>query len=183
MKTITKTIDIYELHELEEEAKNRALEDWRVGNYYFFLESHLYNLLKEKLDENNIKYIDNNCKTKDGLCLLYSLSHSQGDGLCFTGTFEYRDITVYVTHNFRYYHSQSTTIEAQETNNLGYHIDESEPLYQQEKIFRGIYESICKDLEVQGYDFIEYEDSMENFAECCMSNNYTFTKDGEMINE
>lgn len=182
MKTITKVYEVYELEELSKEAQEKARAKWAQGNDYYFLEDVLNERLKEQLEERGIKYLK--YPNKEGLPkVIYSLSYCQGDGACFIGEFEYKSITLYITHRDNFYtHSRTASIEAQETKNLGYHIDESEEVYKEVKEFERIYEEICNELERQGYDFIEYEDSMEAFSEACDANGYTFTKDGEMDN-
>lgn len=183
MTTVNETkTERYDLHELTPEAQEVARAKWAEGNDYYFLQDYLNTRLQELLEEKGIKYLK--YPHKEGLPkVLYSLGYSQGDGACFIGEFEYKSITLYITHNFRYYYSKSTTIEAQETKNLGYHIDESEEVYKEVKEFKQIYEDICKYIEQEGYSFMEYEDSMEAFAEACEANGYTFTKDGVMDNQ
>jgi len=43
-------------------------------------------------------------------------------------------------------------------------------------------EDCLRELETYGYDFMEHEDSEENFIEMCEANEYTFTIDGRMEN-
>lgn len=183
MKTITIKFEAYDINELKElhpEGYKKAYSNFKDGNEYFFLEDNMNERLKELLEENNIKY--RKYPQNVGLPeVMYSLSHCQGDGACFTGVFQYKNITAYITHKGNYCHSYSTTIECQETNNLGFHTDESEEIYKEEAEFHTIYQKICEELEEFGYSFIEYEDSEERFIENCEANEYYFSEDGEIV--
>jgi len=95
----------------------------------------------------------------------------------FEGIYEWNGYTVTIKHGGRYYHSNSKTIDI--TDEEGNTVDTEEP-YQ---AFEAIYQKICKELEKYGYDFIEYEDSEENFRETCEANNFVFLSTGEMFNE
>lgn len=180
----TKTIDVYTYDELTPKAKDRALMSWRDGNEYFFLGDNLNERLHELLTARGI--YDKNDTSKPGTKptqVLYSLSYSQGDGACFEGEFTYRDITAYVRKiDHHYSHKNTVAIECQETENLGWHIDEEEPLNEQVEEFEKHYSEICDALESYGYDYIKDEDSEENFIETCEANGYTFREDGTMEN-
>jgi hypothetical protein len=173
----TKTINLYTYDELTKEAQEVALREWRDNNDYFFLSDNLAERLHELLEENKIK--DTNDTSKAGTKptpVLYSLSRCQGDGAMFEGVFEWNGYTVSIKHSGHYYHSNSKTIEI--TNDTGDYI-EDKPF----EDFEALYQKICKELERYGYDFIEYEDSEENFKEACDANEYTFLLSGKMENE
>lgn len=177
MKTITRTINLYTFDELSKEAKERALQSHRETNEYYFLEDCMANRLHELLEENGIK--DMNDTSKPGTTptpVMYSLSYCQGDGAMFEGAFEWKGYTITIKHSGRYHHynSKDITINDEEGNDINGQIYED---------FNALYIDICKELERYGYDFIEYEDSEENFAEQCESNGFTFTSDGVMENE
>lgn len=169
----TKTINLYSYEELSKESKEKALENWRKDNQYFFLEEDLLNRLGEYLDDAKIK------KVGDPK-VLFSLSHSQGDGVMFEGEFKWGKYTLYIKRYGRYCHSKSAIIEMQETDNLGFSMDDEDACVID---FTELYEEICRKLEKDGYDFIEYEDSEENFMQECNGSGYTFTSDGIMEKE
>lgn len=52
----TKTINLYEYAELSPEAKEKARAKWNETNDNPLMQSHMINVLKEKLDERGIKY-------------------------------------------------------------------------------------------------------------------------------
>jgi len=170
MKTIE--ISLYDYKELSDEAKVKALEKHNADGEMYFLEDNLSEYLSELLKENNINSDDEK--------LFYSLSYCQGDGVCFVGNFEYKGITFNVTHNHRYYHSNSPTIEAE-------HADDGDELKNDlidvlEAEFIEVYKEICDKIEKSGYEQIEYEHSEENFIDLCDANEYTFEADGNMRN-
>lgn len=173
----TKTIELYEYSELSPEAQKKALSQWREGNDYFFLEYELQEKLHELLGEHGIK--DTNDTSKPGTKptpVYYSLSYCQGDGAMFEGVFEWNGYTVTVKHSGQYYHYNSKDIDM--VDEEGNEPETNEPL----KSFNELYVSICKELEHQGYAFMEYEDSEEMFVEACEANEYTFTIDGKIEN-
>lgn len=174
----TKTIDLYKLEELSKEAQKKAHSKWVENNDYHFLSDYLAERLHELLEENNIK--DTNDTSKPGTKptpVFYSLSYSQGDGAMFEGDFEWDDYRVNIQHAGHYYHynSKIINIESIETDE-----EASEKVHAD---FDEIYIKICKELERYGYDFIEQEDSFENFQEMCEANEYTFLENGIMENE
>ena len=178
----TKTIKLYTLEELSEESKEKALSGWREDNDYMFLSDDLNERLSELLEENGIK--DTNDTSKAGTKptqVQYSLSHSQGDGAMFQGvyiyTYNFTGYLIEIKHSGRYYHYNSksyttTDLEGEEVDNWK----------EVEQEFDVIYQKICGELEQHGYDYIEYEDSMENFAQSCEANEYTFEANGVMNN-
>lgn len=173
----THTIKLYEYDELSPEAKKKALELHAYAHEDPFMQSHMINLLTEKLDEHGIKYgypaTDPDVR--------YSLSDSQGDGFMFTGEFQWKQYTVYIKHdgNPHYYHSRTANIEIQETDNLGFHVDDD---HADVRAFGALYETLCKEMEQLGYDHIEYQTSEEYFIGECEANGYTFEADGTMRN-
>lgn len=182
----TKTINLYSFDELSEDAKKKAHETWKKDNDYPFMEDCLNEYLHEELVENKIVDVNgeydtvNQVRPKNKAGVLYSLGYSQGDGLCFTGEFTWKKYTIYITHKGRYVHSNSTFIEIQETDNLGFHMDDE---HKDVKKFEALYQKICKTLEERGSNFMEEEDSLENFEQICEANEYTFRSDGVMENE
>lgn len=168
----TKTITLYEYSELSDKAKERALSDWNETNDDPLMQSHMINLLKEELDERAIKY------DEDSIDVRYSLSYCQGDGFMFEGELEWKKYTIYIKHSGHYYHSYSKSVEMQETDNLGFHIENEKD----ESEFEELYQEICKKMEQIGYEHIEWYTSEEVFIETCEANEYTFRENGEMEN-
>lgn len=165
--------NIYNFDQLEETAKEKAREWFREGHDDPMMQSHMINLLKEELDERGIKY------NEDSIDVRYSLSYSQGDGFMFIGELEWNKYTIYIKHGGgRYYHSNSAQIEMQETENLGFHVDDD---HEDFKKFDAIYQEICKVMESKGYSEIEYQNSAEYIDESIEANEYTFTKEGERL--
>ena len=168
----TKTITLYEYSELSDKAKEKALSDWNETNDDPLMQSHMINLLKEELDERGIKY------KEDSIDVRYSLSYCQGDGFMFEGELEWKQYTIYIKHHGHYYHSYSKSVEMQETDNLGFHIENEKD----EQEFEELYQDICKKMERVGYEHIEWYTSEEVFIEACEANGYTFRENGEMEN-
>lgn len=172
----TKTINIYELSELSKEAKQKAHENWRIKNDYPFLKEDMLSKLDTLLEANKIK-------TTGERGVYFSLSNCQGDGVMFYGSFEWKKYTVWIKHSGHYNHSNSKSIEIQETKNPGFHIDdEYEPESKKNiyTIFEKIYQSICKELEVYGYAVMTAEDDEESFRMYCESNEVEFLEDGNI---
>jgi len=171
MKTITKQYKVYKFEELNQEAKDRAIKDFYDIEDYSFLSDDLTESLKALLEQKKVKY--------ENIRLLYSLSYCQGDGLCFTGDFNYKGKQYKITHNYRYYFA--TSVEINEINKEG---EEIYLLFQDNKdnSFIKIYRSICKELEEEGYGILEYRMTDADFAELCDSNEYKFLENGELFN-
>jgi hypothetical protein len=131
----------------------------------------------------------------------YSLSYCQGDGLCFeTKDFvteaiiellpfdkamketiktlsQSYDLTVSTTNtnpsNYTYAHERHILVEFSSS------VEESFPSYTMEAItnaFVDVYLSICKGLEVEGYECLEVQD--DEALDYAKENNLLFTKDG-----
>ncbi len=169
MKTITKKIDLFNYNELSKEAKEKALSNFRNDNEY--------DMLTEFLEENLYDLLKNNKITSDNAKVMYSLSYCQGDGAMFYGNFEWKKYNITIKHFGRYYHSNSKTIDI--STNDQFFDDASEGDYEK---FEKIYQKICHALEKYGYDFIDTENSEQNFIESCESNDWTFLLTGEMYN-
>jgi hypothetical protein len=160
MKTIE--TKVYTFDELSDKAKEAARQ-WYIEWYDDpMMQSHLGNLLKEKLEGLNIKY------DTDSINVMYSLGYSQGDGLMFEGTlYDDRGSAIIIKHSGHYYHSNSRDIDYEGASEREY------------ADFVKTYAAICKKIERAGYDEIEYQQSMEAVAEACEANDYTFTEAGK----
>jgi len=169
MKKVRVEYEVYEYKELSKESKEKVLQEWYKNEDYPMLTDNLNETLKELLKENKIKETG---ETK----LTYSLSYSQGDGLNFTGNFEWKKYTIKITHTWRYEFASSSDITVMDEN--GEEIN-SEKV---EKQFKSIYLDICNELEKQGYAELEYRMNDEEMQELCDMNGYNFSKDGKMMN-
>jgi hypothetical protein len=173
VKTITKTYEVYEYSELSKDAQEKALSTWNENNDMPFLQAMLNDECNEMLKEHGIR-----CDSNHPVCL-YSLSHSQGDGLMFEGTFDFKGNSVTIEHFGHYYHHNSAVMTWNDF--VGEKEEQNEERIAAE--FTDIYRSICKKLEKQGYDIIEDEQSEAHFIDVCNENEWTFTKDGVLLNK
>lgn len=162
MRTIESTI--YKFEELSAEAKEYAKRKYYESEEYPFLCEDLTESCKCILDEANVKY--------EKLRLLYSLSWSQGDGLCFIGELEKDGKELRLTHNYRYYFANSVSMQFIDEN--GEEVDEIPEL-------KNIYFEVCEKLEREGYGILEYRMTDAEFSEHCEVNEYEFTEKGEQI--
>ena len=144
-----KTIKLYEYSDLNKKAKEKTLNWFRENNNYDFLSDDLEEDLKELLRVNKISF-------DESLKIYYSLSYSQGDGVCFEGDFEYKDYQINIKHNGNYYHKNSVDIEI--TNEDGESVEEDI-----EKEFKDIFDDICDELEIEGYGHIEYDSIIHGY--------------------
>lgn len=173
------TIKLYDVEELEPKAFTKAYDEWRQHVDDPFMQSHMINLLKEKLEERGMAY------DVDSIDVRYSLAHCQGDGFMFEGILspDYgagRCYTAKIKHSGHYYHKYSRTIEWLDAD-TGQEDDTEEGQKDLAK-FIEMYEEICKEMEEVGYSEIEYKESEEVFKEECEANEWTFEADGTMRN-
>jgi hypothetical protein len=159
-----KETKIYKFEELSDEAKERAIAKWYEDEDYPFLQDDLTESLKSLLSDNGCEYA--NIKT------FYSLSYSQGDGLCFTGSITKDGKTLKLTHNGRYYYATSVTMDYYDEE-MGDEIDAVEEL-------KTIYFNLCYKLEKEGYAILEYRMDNDEFADNCDANNYEFDEYGNI---
>jgi hypothetical protein len=170
-------LNVFKFDELPEAIQEKVLNRFRENNDNPFLEDSLYDLLYNKLIENGIEYIPT-VDNKGGVKLLYSLSYSQGDGCCFTGTFKYLNkvdeeaITVYIKHRGNYTHSNSVEFSFEDSD--GNELMDVES-------FKDLYLEICKEIEKAGYEEIEYNNSDECIKETIAANDYEFYDDGTIV--
>lgn len=160
MKTIE--IKLYTYDELSVESKKNALVAYNETNEDPMLQAHLQNLLKEELDNRKIKY------DTDSIRVMYSLSHSQGDGLMFEGNLTWQGLEATIKQSGRYYHEYSKSIDMPEASEREY-----------EDLER-VYVAICKKIAQAGYDEIAYQESEEAFQEACEANEWTFEQNGKL---
>lgn len=163
-----KYYNVYRFKELSKEAKEKAIEKWYEHEDYHFLAEDLKESCKALLEQYKVKY--------EALELLYSLSYCQGDGLCFTGNFEYKKRHYKIEHHYRYYFARSveiTEIKDEEEEYFNFQDDKDNP-------FIKLYLKIAKELEKEGYGILEYRMDEKEFNEHCERNDYWFTEAGEI---
>lgn len=166
-------VTVYEFQELEPKAKERAKQDWYDLEDYPMLSDDLTEFVKEKLTQNQVI-------ANDGPDLQYSLSYSQGDGLMFTGQFQYKDINIKVSHFGHYSHSNSASFDF--TNDGGDDIEGDDAYTATIEEFKSLYKTICKEAKKAGYEEIDYRMDDNEFAEHCEANGYNFYENGKMAN-
>lgn len=162
-------VTVYEFKELSPEAKKKALDNWYENEDYPFLSEDLTEYTKTLLSDNGIT--NNNGDLK----VYASLSHSQGDGACFVGNFEYKDITVSIKHSGNYYHSNSVSFYFQDENG---DMDDNETTQE----FKSLYKNICHEIETDGYGIVDYRMTDDEMQENCEANDYNFYENGKMAN-
>ncbi len=178
MRTVE--INIFKFDELSEKVKDKVINRFRENNSMPFLKEDLEEELNHLLKENNIEKISNND-------LYYSLSYSQGDGVCFTGQFKFKKYIVTITHKGHYYNHNSAIFEYEyyepndkEGNELKMSVDEYKIINNK---FSSIYKDICKKTEKAGYGMIETKNSEDHIKEEINSNEFEFFDNGDIYNE
>ena len=164
----TKTINIYEFDELSEKAQKKAHDNFKdndLNDLSYDLQIELDYDLDYLLEENNIICTNRSPK------IYYSLTNSQGDGVCFTGDYTYDNQDIKITYKGRYNHEYSTDIEGQFKSEV------------KNREFLNLYYSICKQLEKHGYSFLDDQNTIEYFIEHINSNDIVFTEEGNTYQE
>ena len=159
-----KETKVYEFKELSNDAKERAITKWYENEEYPFLGDDLQESLNNLLSESGCEYND--------VSVWFSLSYSEGDGLCFTGALTKDGKKLVLTHNGKYYYAKSVTMDFYD-DETGDEIDADETL-------KSIYFEICSKLEKEGYSILEYRMNSDEFEECCKANGYEFDENGNL---
>lgn len=188
---------VYQFNELSDEAKQVAIENERNNEYNVELYSFQENA-KERIEEVGFY---------DGIELQYSLNYCQGDGLSFNcgkikesvllsffaeilGTgkektaktiMEYCSFTLKST-NHHYCYASKGDIRYEFDDYYANHPQIHTIVGKVEEKLENLYMELCKELEKQGYDEIEYQQSDECISEKLISNEIDFTKDGKIFN-
>jgi len=180
MKTITQKI--YTFDELDKDTQANVIQAWREGNDYLFLNEVLTEYAKELFDNHNIEILN------DDFRLYYSLSYSQGDGVCIDGHFEVLDSDNNVTYNiyrrqrggYTHEHSHEISIYRDYTDNEGNFIQDEEVDCKDKKFIEtdDFLIELCQKIERYGYSLIESENEDKTIIENIKSNEYEFFKDG-----
>ena len=190
MKTIE--IELYEFTELSENAKNAAIEKHKKNSEIFL--DFFSDDCREQIRENGFK---------GNIKLQYSLSCSQGDGLSFScdyfdnlnalfieilGTEKQKTIDTILNNisfkcngnNGRYCYASKNdiTLELDDYCHVKSSTNIDNLISKVESKLKDLYIDLCKQLEKQGYDDIEYQYSDEYIAETLTENDCYFTIDG-----
>lgn len=168
MRTYTTTHTVYDFKELDEKAKQKAIEFFREGEDFPMLSEEMQYWLESLLKKYKITY---NKLPK----VYYSLGYCQGDGAMFEGEIFWKSYTISVKQSGMYYHYNSkefidfrSTKTDKEANDKAY--DD----------FNRLYVYISKRLAEYGYKIIEETISDESITDMIISNGYEFTKEGKL---
>lgn len=162
METIK--IDIFDIDELDDKSKEKAINEWRNGSdnqdlLIDVLENQLIKLCKES----KIKIIESE--------ILYNFGYSQRDYLKIIGIFEFGDISIKIRGNELYRLMVFTDIETGDE-------------VKEDNIFVALYDNISQKLIKIGYEDIEYRDSDEYIIYEIKTNEQRYFKNGDIfINE
>jgi hypothetical protein len=131
-----------------------------------FLESHLENLTKERLEEKGYKADD------DHVDVYFDLGYSQGSHFYFTGNII--DVKTVINYGISQKGAGYTTHITTEDSE-GNDIDAPQSVYDDVA-------QISREMMRAGYNEIEYQNSNEQVDENIEANEYTFTLDGVRMN-
>lgn len=183
---------VYDFAELNDEAKQKAID-----NYY---ENETYDFLSEDLKQSLNYY----APYWEDVRLYYSLSYCQGDGLSFEGNLDLEkylsnwkmkksvkkailSMLYYVKskpNNRMYCFCSENDIEFEYQD---YAYDEEYPrltAYFEDKILpfiRRDYYDLCEKLQKEGYAEIDYRMTFEEFEDLANVNDWEYTEDGNLI--
>lgn len=193
MKTIR--TKVYQFSELSEQAKKVAIERerkdyWEYGEPLYFFD--------EYCNEQAALFGFTDCKFQ------WSLSYSQGDGLSFScGSFDLKKflsehspklkqsvidtLSCYLTTEIKgntghycYAHKNDVSISLDVYRREYPNIDKL--VAELELSLQSIYLQLCKELEREGYSWIEAEDKDESIIDRIESNEWEYTQDGKRFN-
>jgi len=169
-------INVYKFNELSEKVKEKVINRFREHEDYIMLKDNLTEMLHDELKKHNIEVLSN-------LKLGYSLSNSQGDGVNFTGVFEWDNNVVTITKtNYHYEHYKTVTKEYERFDSDNDNIYLSDEEYNKLDIdFSIIYKQICAVIESAGYDEIEYRLKESTIIENIEANDYEFYDNGDIF--
>lgn len=189
----TKTINLYQFHELTDEQQAKVLDKYRDFNDDVF-ESYVN-------DEcNTLEIVESGFNNPK---IHYSLSYSQGDGACFDcNDFDFdlllKDwqhkhknwvINIIKSHcqgyiklnqyGYHYSHSKTRYFELSEDGTLHYHYCSriNEAIYSAEKYIESLRYELAENLTNRLYDQLEWLQSDEQIEESLIANEYYFNED------
>lgn len=185
---------VYKFEELSDEAKQVAIEKHRNNIDEVFLDM-FYDDCIEIIEE-------------VGFCsdikVQYSLGYSQGDGLSFScdyftklnelfvevlGEGKQKTIDCIIDNcsfelsgnNGRYCFASKSDIDFYSNSTSVSHTNIERIIQKVCRVLENIYTDLCQDLEKRGYGEIEYQNSDEYISEELISNEYEFTKQGNIF--
>lgn len=199
METITKEYKVFKFEELAPDVQEKVIQKQREWTY----ENMDLDFFKEDAE----RRIEN--EGFENVKVYFDLSYSQGSGLCFEGSLNWDKflqrnphhysefkkglkflkelyISVCIKHSGNYYHSNSVSINV-DIGDFPDNITEKqskriEELQEQiERVITDLKDELCKELEKQGYDEIEYQTSEQNVKEMIEVNDYRFDEDGKVF--
>ena len=164
METITKTYNVYNFNELDEEIQKELIQKEKEYQYESYIEAFLYDDLLEEAKRVLKKYI----KHTELNDINYSLSYCQGDGAMMEFEFYYYNNLIKVKHSGFYCHSRCFSV----------HGDEYLTEKQQEKLYNKIL-NIQEEFEKNAWNYIKYDPAEEDCIE--FLNDSKYLKDGSIF--
>ena len=202
MKKITKTYELYEFKELEQEIKDKSIEKQAEQEYDFFCDNILYNEMLFLTEEK----IKNNFNGAFDINIYYDLSYCQGSGTCsefkisladlqkkyniFTkkdiksiieDSGDLEDILMIIKHSDNFYcHARSFVIEY---SDFLYYNDLLLDIFEElEKKVKIDVIRINEDIEKEGYLILENDDYFKDMAKQFFEDNENlYLKNGEIF--
>lgn len=171
MRTFTTEHTVYTFNELSDEAKQKAIEDYRDGLMFDSLEEIMHEELTEVLlPKYKIKPVE--------VDVHFSLGYSQGDGASFTGDIEWGAYRATIGKNhWGMYYSHAKSVDVKELNSLK--TDKEAPDKKWAEL-QAIVQTIGEELGKHGYTEIEYQSSDAVISDYLSSPDYEFTVDGDV---
>ena len=204
-ETVVKVYNVYKYNELSDEAKKRVkewyLEDRPTEFFTEDCEQDLYNLFGE--NDLEVQYSLASCQG-DGFNIYGKIkaknifecleNHNGGTQLAeFENVLtekekrtilhyaeECGDIELPMNHRYCYCLVDHIDIADDWEYKLGYRNINTETLKKFENLVIGIFETLCRSYEKQGYEYF-YEISDEELEETCEANDYEFLEDGTIF--
>lgn len=189
MQTIE--VKLYEISELPEEARTKAIDYLRERGYFDVEADEIEERFKEKLKEYGLPTDD----------IQFSLSWSQGDGVAFYGNIDlhqlitetgmeseytslinYYELSATITRNsFGTHYSHWNTMDVYMERGREYVTTLSQE--QGKELWDHIKDTVVKvskELEREGYEMIEANQKEEYVVECAEANEMLFREDGRL---
>ena len=191
---------VYYFEELNEEAKKKAIEDYRRGGTWEQWDNdNLSEYFKERLMEYGFY---------DDVQIEFSLGYCQGDGVAFYGEIDFSiwlknhqdhftkkelkrlewlneecGVELFTTRNsygYRYSHYNTMDINATYNEYRGFRDSDllDEVLDKVERLLKDEVVELSCDFESIGYEKIEYKNGDEYIIESIVANEYEFMEDG-----
>jgi len=160
------TINICKFDELKPEIQAKVIEKWREQEDHPFLQEDIHYFVNEQLQAKKIKLLD-----PKKFNVYYQLSYCQSDGLCFEGSFKWKQYRVYIDGYGNSCHPTRVNISViTSQGNMAKDSIQDE--------FLKIYKDICKKAKEYGYEAIEYDLTEDTIKETIQTNEYEFYEDG-----